>query len=158
MPKQTVLVVDDDARFINDLEAAMNSDFSVRHARSRNDGLTMALNLRPDVIILGVIEPKGDSFLLYQRLSQDLATRTIPILVVDVRPEDHARKGWGKSEGMSLDVEGFLTRPVDFGQMKRTITRIIEEGKKTKPSGREALDQVGSVIEEMERIEKQLSN
>ncbi len=83
----TVLVVDDnhdDALLIQRLLEAKKS-YRVFQANSGADGLAMARQRLPDLIITDLMMPGMDGFSLLQELRQDQRTRDIPVIVVSAK-------------------------------------------------------------------------
>ncbi len=83
----TVLVVDDnhdDALLIQRLLEARKS-YRVFQANSGADGLAMARQRLPDLIITDLMMPGMDGFSLLQELRQDRRTRDIPVIVVSAK-------------------------------------------------------------------------
>jgi len=66
----------------------------------------------PDAIILGTIMPRGDAFLFHKWLKQSLGFGNLPMMIINAPPEKQLLKGWRMEEGMQVDAEDFLARPV----------------------------------------------
>ncbi|MEX1172867.1 MAG: response regulator, partial [Chloroflexota bacterium] len=56
--------------------------FGVRLAPSGEDGLALAAQVRPDLIICDLLMPGLDGFAVVSRLQADATTAAIPILIV----------------------------------------------------------------------------
>ena len=61
----------------------------------------------------GTLMPRGDAFELHGEIKGNPQYSTIPMIVVDASPEDHARKGWRREEGLILNAEDYIARPVE---------------------------------------------
>jgi DNA-binding response OmpR family regulator len=121
-----VLVADTDPDFLKMVGEFLREDFDISHARTQVAVLRKAEDEQPDLILLGYFEPRGESYNLHRELREQESTASIPILVIDVPPQDHLRKGWRRVEGLQMDAEGYLTRPLDRGTLKSEIKRIME--------------------------------
>jgi putative two-component system response regulator len=121
-----VLVADPDCSFLKTVGMLLREEFDISHARTPNAVLRKAKEMQPDVIILGCFEPRGQSFTLHNMLRKDEHTASIPILVIDVPPRDHLRKGWKRSEGLQMQAEGYLSRPLDARTLRREVRRVME--------------------------------
>jgi threonine synthase len=92
----SVLLVDDnpdDALLIRRLLEARKS-YRVFHARDGQEGLAMARQKMPDLIVTDLMMPGIDGFGLVEELRLDPGTRNIPIVVVsakDITPEERKR-------------------------------------------------------------------
>lgn len=92
--QRTVLLIEDNAdhRYVY-AQVLRRAGFVVQEAGTGADGVRRAQELRPDVVVVDVMLPDTDGWLVTQTLKADEATRRIPVLVVSVRafPQDHAR-------------------------------------------------------------------
>ncbi len=126
MERQRILIVDSEPDFVQAVRKALEDSYKVLVASSRKNGLERARRERLDVVIVGFLEPRGDSFKLHKELREELKTKNIPLIVVDVRSEEHSRNGWRIDEGMQMDAESYLTRPVDPAEMREEVARLLE--------------------------------
>ncbi len=70
--KPSVLVVDDDNEIIESIRYAFESNgFDVSIARDGNQGLAMAEENTPDLLILDMMMPKRSGFLVLEQLRRD---------------------------------------------------------------------------------------
>ena len=121
-----VLVADPDCAFLKTIGFLLREEFDISHARSPEAVMHKAREEQPDVIILGCFTPRGESFMLHKKLRAEHSTAAIPILVIDVPARDHLRKGWKRSEGLQMQAEGYLSRPLDARTLKREVRRVME--------------------------------
>lgn len=149
--KRSILVVDSEPDFIKTVREALNSSYEVSIASTRKEGLDKAKRETPHMVILGYLEPRGDAFELHKELRETLATKNIPLLVVDVSPEEHSRKGWRRDEGMQMDAEDYISRPVEPAELAELVGEILER----KELPLKSID-LSYVVEQMERLLKRV--
>ena len=121
-----VLVADPDCSFLKTVGNFLREEFDISHAKTPDAVLRKAKEVQPDLILLGCFAPRGQSFTLHRKLREEQATASIPILVVDVTPQDHLRKGWKRTEGAQMEAEGYLSRPLESRTLNREVKRVIE--------------------------------
>jgi len=121
-----LLVVGTDTDLLKSVRSCLRDDFDIRHARTAASALRLAHEEQPDLIILGYIEPRGEAFNLNKELREREGTTAIPILVVDVHPKEHLRKGWRRLEGSQMDAEGYISRPLDARSLRAEVMRILD--------------------------------
>ena len=117
-----VLVIDDDETVIKMVRPVLVANgFSVLTADSGEDGLHMALNQKPDLIILDVIMPGMKGREVCKRLKEDAATKHIPIVFMTAKDSADDVKA-------ELDVGGatHLTKPVNNQILIETVKRILK--------------------------------
>ena len=156
MKRQRILIGDCERNFVKEAREALKGSYEVTTASSRKESLEKAKNECPDMVIIGFLEPRGDSFRLYKELKENPETSNMPLLVVDVRPNNYSRKGWRKHERAQMDSEGYLTRPVESGELREAIERILRSSDLKPVELDEALERMEKLIEQVEKIEKML--
>ncbi len=82
-PQRNLLVIDDDASLRRALKETLTAhDFVVGQAAGGKQGLKLAVQNRPDLIILDLMMPKMDGFEVLARLRRERRTVNIPVIVV----------------------------------------------------------------------------
>ena len=125
MEKRKVFIADRDSQFVLKAVDSLIDTCELRIAYTKEDAYAKIKNDLPDLIIIGYLEPRGDSYKLHRDLRENINTKHIPLLIVDVKPEDHLQKGWRRNEGMQMNAEGYLSRPVDPDELRKEVERII---------------------------------
>jgi len=121
-----VLVADTDPEFLKKVGKLLRKEFDISQATTPAAVLRKAEEEQPDLILLGFFEPRGESFNLHKELRELERTASIPILVIDVPPRDHLRRGWNRVEGLQMDAEGYLSRPLDSRTLNCEVKRVME--------------------------------
>ncbi|MBN1545943.1 MAG: response regulator [Syntrophaceae bacterium] len=81
MPK-TILIVDDEASFLNTLEIQLKeAGYEVITAQNGHEGLTKCRTYRPDVVILDIFMPGMQGSRVAEAISEDPTTSEIPIIL-----------------------------------------------------------------------------
>jgi signal transduction histidine kinase/CheY-like chemotaxis protein len=94
--RAVVLAVDDDEAALDLYESALSGSYTVLRAAHGQEGLRLALEHRPDAILLDIVMPDMDGFEVAFRLRADERMREIPVLVVtseELGPDDKRRLG-----------------------------------------------------------------
>jgi len=105
--QSTVLVVEDEADVVDLLRYHLNrAGFTVLIAKNGAEGLEMARNHRPDVIVLDVMMPKLDGYEVCRQLKADPATRELCILMLTAKGEPAERV-----KGLELGADDYVPKP-----------------------------------------------
>jgi DNA-binding NarL/FixJ family response regulator len=129
--KPTVLIVDDEVEFVDDLKNTLEKqNYVVAMAYDREEAERKVRSHEPDIIILGTIMPRGDAFLFHKWMKQTLGFSNLPIMVINAPPEKQLLKGWRMDEGMQMDAEDFLAKPVATSSLVPRIQVLLD--RKTK--------------------------
>ncbi len=91
-------------------------------AADGEEGLTKARTEWPDLITLDLSMPGTDGMVAFTRLRQDPDTESIPVCIVTGHPEFRKLI----YERPERAPEGYLSKPIDEGQLITTIRRILE--------------------------------
>jgi CheY-like chemotaxis protein len=110
-PPQTVLIVDDNphvVRLLARMLRAIDPSFRVLEAFGGKEGLDIARSERPDVMLLDLVMPEMNGYVLLEEMKADKVLAKTRIIVVSVRSieeESAPIKGelrLGRGEGLSL--------------------------------------------------------
>lgn len=118
----TVLIVDDDKIITEPLAHALRqAGYVVLVAANGRDGLALALNQEPDVVVLDILMPGMDGWEVCRALRQE---STVPILMLTALGEEIDR-----ILGLELGADDYLTKPFSTRELiarLRALLRRIE--------------------------------
>lgn len=122
-----ILIVDDEPNFTAQLLAPLaTKGYQVVNASNRVQAQEVAQTEKPNMVILGTMMPRGDAFLLYQWLKQTPQFKELPLIVVDAPPEKRFIKGWRRYEGLQLEADEYLVKPVEPASMVPLIEKLLD--------------------------------
>jgi DNA-binding NarL/FixJ family response regulator len=131
--KARILIVDDDREFVQALQAALEANScEVTTAADRKQAEIQVRSHEPDLIVLGPIPPRGDAFLFHQWLKQTLGFTHVSLMVINAPPEKQFTRGWRLEEGLQLDAEDFLCKPVDPVALVPRVQNLLAKGEARK--------------------------
>jgi CheY-like chemotaxis protein len=112
----TVLVIDDDPT-VHDLMRRFLSKEGLQMiaARSGEEGIRLARELRPTVITLDVLMPGMDGWAVLTALKADPALSDIPVIMVSIVDEKHM--------GYALGAADYLTKPIDWERLAALLEK-----------------------------------
>jgi two-component system alkaline phosphatase synthesis response regulator PhoP len=113
-----ILIIEDDKDIVEAVRYNLEKEkgFSVLAAHSGEEGIELAFELKPQLIILDIGLPGFNGYELCRRLRQDPQTREVPILMLTARVTES-----DKVLGLELGADDYLTKP--FG-IRELIARI----------------------------------
>lgn len=122
-----ILIVDDELDFVEALRMTLEAkSYQVITATNKAEA-QQKLRDKPALVVLGTLTPAGQAFSLHNWLKQHPGYKDVPLLVIDARPEERLIKGWRKFEGMQLESEDYVTKPIEPVSLVLRIQRLLEE-------------------------------
>jgi len=125
--KQKILIIDDELDFVEacrrTFEAKAYQVISTSSMAQAEDMMTA----EPHIVVLGTIAPAGQAFAVHQWLKQHPRYKDVPLLVIDARHEERSVRGWRRFEGMQLEAEEYVTKPIEPASMVPIIQRLLAE-------------------------------
>lgn len=115
-----VLVIDDDLATLHIMSHLLSlKGFEVKTAASGVDGLTLAQELRPDVITLDVMMPGMDGWAVLRALKLAPRLCDIPVVMVTLVEE--------RAMAEALGAAGYMSKPIDKLRLYGIINRCVRE-------------------------------
>jgi two-component system cell cycle response regulator DivK len=119
--RATILIVDDtpDGREIYSLHL-QHRGFTVLTARDGNEGVEMARQHQPDVIIMDIAMARLDGIAATKRLKRDARTRRTPVIVLTAYPGKPVQQ-----QALEAGASVFLTKPCLPDELEAHIRRLL---------------------------------
>jgi twitching motility two-component system response regulator PilH len=116
-----VLVVDDSPTEIFQFKDMLESlGHVVLTAENGRDGVAIANSEQPDVVLMDIVMPDMNGFQATRQICRGEATAHIPVIIVSSKDQE-TDKVWGARQG----AKGYITKPVDGGELVSVINSVI---------------------------------
>ena len=116
-----ILVVEDYPDLRNFIKRILYRSYSIIEASNGEEGVELALEETPDLIISDIMMPKKDGIQLCTELKSHPATNHIPIILLTAR----AAKA-DKFKGLNHGADDYLTKPFDESELLVRIRNLLE--------------------------------
>ncbi len=120
---KSILLIDDD-NWVHKLIAHFmeKNNYSTYSAYNPYDGIVMALNHKPDLILLDYIMPGINGDVLLKLFRKIEATKALPIVILSANiDKDFLR------EALSLGADGFISKPFTEQVLEEKINLAFEK-------------------------------
>ena len=117
-----LLIIDDDESVRKLLRIQLKDTYEILDSSSPEEALSMALQHRPDAILLDLMMPRYSGFEVCQTLSSLSFTQHIPILIVSGESSERYREFCE-----NIGAKGFFEKPVDFEALQRRLAGLIDK-------------------------------
>jgi two-component system alkaline phosphatase synthesis response regulator PhoP len=118
-----ILMIDDEEGLskLVKLNLEMTGDFEVITAPNGKQGIDLAKEIKPDLILLDILMPDMDGFETLERLKKDDDTAKIPVIILSA-----------KGDAVSMDKvrnlcgELYVSKPIEAEDLKAKIEKILK--------------------------------
>ncbi|MCQ2973603.1 MAG: response regulator [Bacteroidales bacterium] len=126
--KETILAVDDFQVNLQLLQGMLNNEYSIITANNGKDAIKIALEQKPDLILLDVMMPIMDGFTACKILKENLETKNIPVIFLTARTDKNSI-----IEGLQAGAVDYICKPFDRDELNIRIKnhlKLIQTQKK----------------------------
>ncbi len=120
-----VLIVEDNFEFRTFLQNELSDKFRVLAARNGKEGLKMACEHPPDLVITDVMMPEINGIEFCQLLKSDVRISHIPVILLTAKASDQAQ-----IEGFEAGADAYITKPFNMDILLLRINHLIEQQQK----------------------------
>ncbi|MEP5614083.1 MAG: response regulator [Cyclobacteriaceae bacterium] len=121
MDLDMVLIVEDNEDVREFVKEQLTNHYQIREAKNGKEGLSLAQEIVPDLIVSDVMMPQMDGFELTAKLREDVKTSHIPIILLTAKAG-----GEEKIEGLETGADDYLTKPFDGKELVARISNLIQ--------------------------------
>ncbi len=126
MAKKYILVVDDDPDLVETVAMMMESKgCEVGRAYDGIEGEESIKERRPDLIILDIMMPRKDGYVLCSELKADEKTRDIPIVLLTAVGEAVPTTSYTHADGMSTEADDYIPKPIDTEGLWEVVSGLL---------------------------------
>lgn len=117
---QTILVIDDELDVRELIKDSFKNDFNYLEAANGQEGLKIALEQTPDLIISDVMMPVMDGVAFCEALRKDIRISHIPVILLTARTQlEH------QIEGIDVGADSYITKPFSIEYLQSRVSNLI---------------------------------
>jgi len=125
LSQKTILVVEDEAAIRDMLKFTLTSSgFWVEEADNAEQGMRIALEKKPDLILLDWMLPGISGVTMAQKLRQNGATESMPIIMLTARGEEEAQV-----QGFESGVDDYVVKPFSPRALVARVNALLRRQK-----------------------------
>ena len=115
---KTILIVDDEPRYVRLMEANLISDdYQVLKAYNGEQALELVAKQNPDLVLLDIMMPVLDGFTVCERIRK---FSTVPIIVVTVKGEEQDRV-----RGLDMGADDYIIKPFSATELLARVRAVL---------------------------------
>ena len=116
-----ILIADDEPSVRSLVKKLLGKGCTVIEANDGKEAVNMALNEKPDLILMDILMPKMDGLTACYTIKANEATKGIPVIMLTAVDYELNKK-------LSQDImgaHGYITKPFSAGQLMETIGQFL---------------------------------
>ena len=120
--KQCILIIEDDKNIAQLEGIVLNQDYEVYFAKDGEEGLKLAAEFKPDLIILDIMMPKVDGYEVCRQIRESEELKHTKIVMVSAKNAevDH-------DKGMLIGADDYIAKPFDIDELKHVIEQQLKK-------------------------------
>lgn len=119
--KKKLLIIEDNKDLQDFLSQILRDQgYEIHNALNGEEGVEMALEIVPDLVISDVMMPKMDGYQVVQHLKNDFATEHIPIIILSAKASFDSM-----IEGLGAGADDYLSKPFKSQELVLRIANQI---------------------------------
>ncbi|MDR3089585.1 MAG: diguanylate cyclase [Desulfobulbaceae bacterium] len=119
--KNSILLVDDESANLLALNKILSSAYAIFMAKNGEQALKIALESKPDLILLDVLMPVLDGFETLARLKSDEATKDIPVIFITALSNDD-----DEEKGFVLGARDYIKKPFKAAIVRARVSTQMQ--------------------------------
>jgi len=117
-----ILIVDDEQDIVESLKFVLEiANYTCYCAYNGEDGLKLAKEIMPDLIILDVMMPKINGYKISRLLKYDKKYKDIPIIMLTARSQDE-----DKLIGEETGADEYITKPFELDFVVSKVNEFLQ--------------------------------
>lgn len=117
-----ILVIEDDLQIRENIMETLEMDgYQSYGANNGAEGLGLALQYPPDLVICDIMMPEMDGFEVLEHLRANDTTATIPLIFVTAKTDRQSLR-----QGMQLGADDFLTKPFNADELLQAVQARLQ--------------------------------
>jgi len=120
--KKTILIIDDEPTQVKLLHTKLaDHGYEVYSSTEASEGLQLAFDKRPDLIILDVMMPIINGYNICRLLKTEARDMRVSVIMLTSRDEQEDLE-----IGQQAGADAYLTKPVNMELFLSTVSRILQ--------------------------------
>jgi len=117
-----ILVIDDQEQLLTDLVELLEfAGYTVQGATTGQEGVSLAQQLHPDLILCDVMMPGFDGFQVLEAIRADESTASIPVIFVSAKSD-----GETITRSKAMGVDAYIQKPFELDALIATIRSFFK--------------------------------
>ena len=120
--KQTILIVDDEKEWVRALTIRLeHAGYRVEVAFDAVSGVTQAINIVPDLILLDIMMPAGGGITALKNIRNSSKSFNTPVIVITAKSDKET-----KETAEKLGISAYFVKPIDTVKLMKKLREVLQ--------------------------------
>jgi two-component system alkaline phosphatase synthesis response regulator PhoP len=125
--QKRILVVDDEPDFASIVQGNLEKEgFAVDVAYNGVEGLQKVQANPPDAIVLDVMMPEKDGYIVCRELKEDDKYCNIPIILLTAVASHVTSTRYTHADGMATEADDYIAKPASAEEITKSIKKLLD--------------------------------
>ena len=126
MKKKKILIIDDFQPLLEEIVEFLSFEgYQTYSAKDGVEGVQMAIQHLPDLIICDIEMPKMNGYEVFKNLEKIPSTASVPFIFLTAKAQVEDFK-----TGLKLGVDDYITKPLDLDDLMASISKRLSKHEK----------------------------
>lgn len=117
-----ILVVEDNVDIRQLINGEFSDEYQIIEAENGKEGLRLALDILPDLIVSDVLMPEMDGIELCKKIRNNESTRLVPFIMLTARSSIRLQ-----TEGIQVGADAYVPKPFDLDYLRALVNRLLQK-------------------------------
>jgi DNA-binding response OmpR family regulator len=120
--KKTLLIVEDEENIANAERIILEDAYDVHIAKDGMEGLMMAKELKPDVVVLDLMLPRMDGLDVCRKIKENAELNSTKVVMVTAKNQDDDEK-----KGMDFGADDYIMKPFEPIELVHVVEQVLAQ-------------------------------
>lgn len=121
VPHISLLIIDDNSEMVSFLAGVFSKEYNCLQAFDGREGLTIACEHKPDLIIVDQMMPEMNGFEFCKALRNNQPTATIPVVMLTAQNGADT-----EAESIKAGIDAFIPKPFDLEKLRLRLNHLLK--------------------------------
>jgi PleD family two-component response regulator len=114
--KIKILIADDDKNVVNIIRYFMDDQYEILEAANGKEALGMVFARSPDILVLDIMMPEMDGYMVCKELKEHDSTKNLPIIILSAKGSVD-----DKLKAIGFGIDDYMVKPFDPRELEARI-------------------------------------